>query len=133
MTAWYNTGPYGVAHYSAGRLYDCTGAITIAVQFAGSSSNPVDVVGNLPIVVSLAANLNTVFNLTGALPVTMGLGGAPNALYAFGGSLPIQPAFNQPEAQVGPPWALDSACPVVPWTPVTPPPSSWVPVEPCNG
>lgn len=123
MTAYYNRGPYGAQHYSAGWVYDCSGTFAINFTLAGSFWQ----------------------NLQGHFAITMSLAGQARGSWSLKGELAIVPTFFG-DATAGPLWAPDAPCPPPLWgpSPPCPPPlwgadsdvsdaDVWTPSELCDG
>jgi hypothetical protein len=104
MTAFYNRGPFGLAHYSAGSFINLAGGLPIVVDFAG-------------------ANLTGDFVLKGDLPIVVTLPPAPAI---------IGPLWN-PDPPCPPGWTPSAPCPPV-WGQTAPcPDPGWTPSELCDG
>jgi hypothetical protein len=143
MTAYYNKGAYSTAHYSAGSVFDCSGALAINLDIAGSFANPVLASGHMAIAMTFGAHLSQVFALKGALPIVIPFNGtALNGVLSMSGQMAVMVSINDAEASAAPLWGQDPLCPS-PWTPSdpcppvwqasTPPGSTWTPSGACDG
>jgi hypothetical protein len=87
MTAFYNKGPYGIAHYSAGTETDLAGQLLIVVNMS-------------------SAILNGDFVLAGSLPINVYIG--PIIPY-------VGPLWDTDTLCPDPDWATDALCPDPVW------------------
>jgi hypothetical protein len=106
MTAFYNQGPYGIAHYSAGEGVDIAGTLSIVVTTA-------------------PAILNGDFTLAGDLPIVV----TPLPAITI-----IGPLWEPDTPCPAPPWGASTPCPDSVWgqSPQCPDPG-WTPSEACDG
>jgi hypothetical protein len=150
MGLYFNQNPYNYAYYGAGYVTNETAALTIRINFAATTSNPVEIAANLniqpaftatltwsnPVAVSgsltiqpvFGARLNGLFNIVGALPIQPVFAGGVTALYTAQGALALTVTPNNPPPIVGPLWAAEPPCPAPPWAAGQPcPPPLWGP------
>lgn len=147
MTAYYNQGPYGVGHYSAGFVYDLSVNLPLTFGFAATTGVPVNAAGDLPVTIAFAGApiIWPAVVVSGNLPVTFGLPGALAANYLLQGGLPLPfglkgdlPASYVVSGGFGVGLAIgevaDAEITVQPlWNATVPCPSPWAPAEVCNG
>jgi hypothetical protein len=125
MTAWYNTGVYGVNHYSAPTVWSISGSIAIQPQFNGTPFAPKNLVGSFNISFAInPATVNRIYSLSGSFNISPIFKGLLNNFNTLGqGHIDIYIPFAGAGAAIGPIWQPDAAC--------TDP--GWVQGAPCNG
>lgn len=125
MTAYYNRGAYSYAHYSAGSVFDCTGAMPTSFHLNGSYANPVNASGGFAIQFGFAGRLSIAYSASGALPIDVSIDPATlSRLLALKGDLAFMVSVNEAPVIAAPLWGAD------PDIATTEP---WTPSELCNG
>jgi hypothetical protein len=96
MSAYYNIGPYGVAHYSKGSVYSLAGNLAPSLVFSATFAAPAALVGNLPVFVTLPPAAITFGNpvlLSGDLRPSVSLHASLAYTAGLAGNLPVPVSF----------------------------------------